>query len=62
MFQKMQTDNEKIIRCSFFIAQRIAQTMKPHSEGDFVKKCLTDVAEKMCPKLAQKFEKISLPR
>ena len=36
MFQKMHTDNEKIVRCSFLIPQRIAQTMKPHSEGDFV--------------------------
>ena len=62
MFQKMQTVNEKIVRCSFFIAQRIAQTMKPYSEGDFVKKCLTDVAEEMCPKLVQEFEKISLSR
>ena len=27
MFQKMYTDNEKTVRCSFLIAQRIAQTM-----------------------------------
>ena len=60
--RRLQTDNEKIVRCSFFIAQRIAQTMKPHSKGDFVKKCLTDVAEEMCPKLVQEFEKISLSR
>ena len=32
LFQKMHTDNEKTVRCSFLIAQRIAQTMKPHSE------------------------------
>ena len=47
MFQKMRTDNEKIVRCSFLIAQGIAQTIKPYSKGDFVKKCLTDVAEEM---------------
>ena len=29
-------------------------------EDDFVKKCLTDVAKEMCPKMVQKFEKISL--
>ena len=46
----------------FLIAQRIVQTMKPYSEGDFVKKCLTDVAEEMCPKMVQQFEKISLSR
>ena len=36
--------------------------MKPCSEGDFVKKFLTDVAEEMCPKMIQEFEKISFSR
>ena len=58
MFQKMHTDNEKTAWCSFLIAQRIAQTMKPYSEGDFVKKYLTKVAEELCPKMVQEFEKI----
>ena len=62
MFQKMHIDNEKTVRCSFLIAQRMAQTMKPYSEGNFVKKCLTDVAEEMCPKMVQELEKISLSR
>ena len=62
MFQKMHTDNEKTVQCSFLIAQRIAQitSMKPYSEQDFVKKCLTDVAEEMCLKMVQKYKKISL--
>ena len=58
----MHTDNEKTVRCSFLIAQSIAQTMKPYSEGHFVKKCLTDVAEEMCSKMGQEFEKTSLWR
>ena len=36
--------------------------MKSYSKGDFVNKCLTDVAEEMCPKMVQEFEKISLSR
>ena len=36
--------------------------MKPYSEGDFVKKCLTDVADERCPKTVREFEKISLSR
>ena len=36
--------------------------MKLYSEGDFVKKCLTDVAEEVCPKMVQEFEKITLSR
>ena len=62
MFQKMHTDNKKTVRYSFLIAQRIAQTIKPYSEGDFVKKCVADVAEEMCSKMVQEFEKISLSR
>ena len=34
--------------------------MKLYSEGDFVKKCLTDVTEEMCPKMVQELKKISL--
>ena len=62
MFQKMYTDNEKTVQYSFLIAQRITQTMKPYSKGDFVKKCLTDAGEEMCPKMEQQFKKISLLR
>ena len=62
MFQKLHTDNEKTVRCGILIAQRIAQTMKPYFEIDFEKKCLTDVAEEMCPKMLQELEKISLSR
>ena len=57
MFQKMHTDNEKTVRCSLLIAQRIAQTMKSYFKGDFVKKCLTDVAEEMCPKMVRSSRK-----
>ena len=44
MYQKMYTDNKKTVRCSFLIPQGVAQTVKPYSEGDFVKKYI-DVAE-----------------
>ena len=56
----MRTDNEKVVRCSFLISRRIAQDMKPYSDDNFVKQCLTDVAEEMCPKMVQEYEKISL--
>ena len=58
----MRTDNEKVVRCSFLISRRIAQNMKPYSDGNFVKQCLTDVAEQMCPKMVQEYEKSSLSR
>ena len=36
--------------------------MKLYFEGHFVKKCLTNVAEEMCPKMVQEFAKIRLSR
>ena len=36
--------------------------MMLYSEDDVVKRCLTDVAKEMCPKMIQEFEKISLSR
>jgi len=51
MFQKMCTNIEKVVRCSFLIAHKIAQNMKPYSDGNFLKQCLTDVAEEMCPEM-----------
>jgi len=62
MLKKMRTDNEKVVRCSSLIAQRIAQNMKPYSDGNFVKQCLIDVAEEMCPEMVQEYEKLSLSR
>jgi len=31
--------------------------MKPYSDGNFVKQCFFDVAEEMCPKMVQEYEK-----
>jgi len=62
MFQKMRTDNEKVVRCSFLIAEKIAQNVKQYSDGNYVKQCLIDVTEEMCPKMVQGYEKISLSR
>ena len=57
IFQKICVDNKKAVRCSFLIAQRIAQTMEPYSDGNFVKQCLTDIAEEMCSKMVQELRK-----
>jgi len=51
MFQKVHSNNEKAVWHSFVIAQKIAQMMKPYPDGKFVKKCLIDVAQEMCPKM-----------
>ena len=62
MFQNMRSDNKKAARSSFLIAQKIAESMKPYSDGHFVKKCLMNAAQEMCPKMVTELEKISLSR
>jgi len=34
--------------------------MKLYSDGNFVKQCLIDVAEEICPKMVQEYKKIDL--
>ena len=58
----MRSDNEKAVRSSFLIARKIAERMKPYSDGYFVKKCLMNAAQEMCPKMVTELEKISLSR
>ena len=56
----MRSDNEKVLRSSFLIAHRIAKKMKAYFNGDFVKECLIDVAQEICPKMMSEIQKISL--
>ena len=62
MFQNMRNDNEKVLRSSFLIAHRIAKKTNTYSDGDFVKECLIDVAQEICPKMVSEIQKISLSR
>ena len=62
MFQNMRGGNEKAVRSSFLIAQKTAEKLKPFSDGHFVKECLMNAAQEMCPKMVTELEKISLSR
>ncbi|CAK8679888.1 unnamed protein product [Clavelina lepadiformis] len=55
MIRKMHSDSEKAVRCSYLIALRIAKSMKPYSDGNFVKQCIMDIAQEMCPKMKCEF-------
>ena len=44
------------------IAKRIATNLKPSSDGDFVKNCVIDAVESVCPKSVEDFKRISLSR
>ena len=47
---------------SFMVAYHIAKHNKPFSDGEFIKKCMLDVADQVCPEKRQKFEEVSLSR
>ena len=47
---------------SFKVAYHIAKHKKPFSDGEFIKKCMLDVADQVCPEKRQKFEEVSLLR
>ena len=44
------------------VAYHIARHSKPFSDRDFIKKCMLDVADQVCPEKRQKFEEVSLSR
>ena len=62
MFTKARSDNEKAVRLSCLLSQKIAEKMKPYSDGEFLKESLSLVAAEMCPNMAKEFDKISLSR
>lgn len=41
--------NQSSVRASFRVAQLIASSGKPFTDGEFVKKCLNAVVEEVCP-------------
>ena len=47
---------------SYEVAELIAQHGKPFSDGDFIKQCLTKVAEIICPEKMQEFNNVSMSR
>jgi len=46
--------NQSSVRASFRVAELVASSGKPFTDGEFVKTCLNAVAEEVCP------EKMSL--
>lgn len=48
-FQKFTKRSETITLASYQLAWNIARATKPYNEGEFVKKCLSDVVEILSP-------------
>ncbi|XP_037553998.1 general transcription factor II-I repeat domain-containing protein 2-like [Nematolebias whitei] len=52
--------NQSSVRASFRVAQLIASSGKPFTDGEFVKKCMNAVAEEVCPEKKDVFNAVSL--
>lgn len=61
-FTKIREINDSAVKTSFIIANEIAKSSKPFSDGEFIKMCMIQAAEVVCPDKKQAFNNISLTR
>ena len=62
VFLKTKVAQKAATHASFVVAHNIAKHSKSFSDGEFVKKCMLDVADQVCPEQKKKFEEVSLSR
>ncbi|KAM3850917.1 general transcription factor II-I repeat domain-containing protein 2A-like [Vipera latastei] len=62
MFRKAKSQSEAAVKASFIVAEEIAKSARPFTEGEFLKHCMIKVCEVMCPDQKQAFSNISLSR
>ncbi|XP_029634955.1 general transcription factor II-I repeat domain-containing protein 2A-like [Octopus sinensis] len=62
IFRKIDDGLKKYAKVSFVIAEKIAHNMKPFSEGDFIKECITSAIEILCPEKEKAIKCVSLLR
>ena len=62
MFKKPKIEKESVLKASYIVCEEIAKSLKPHAEGEFVKKCMLKVVEILAPDQKKKFEDVSLSR
>lgn len=51
---------KKLLLASYTVAWEVAKSMKPYTEGNFIKKCINGIAKVICPDLIDTFNKIKL--
>ncbi|KAJ8889386.1 hypothetical protein PR048_008885 [Dryococelus australis] len=59
VFENSKGDGEASVRASYAIAELIAKNCKCYGDSEFVKQCLVETAEIVCPEKVQNFRKIS---
>lgn len=62
MFTKAKSQSDAAVKASFVVAEEIAKSARPFTEGEFVKRCMIKVCDVMCPDKKQAFLNVSLSR
>ncbi|XP_076335740.1 general transcription factor II-I repeat domain-containing protein 2-like [Tachypleus tridentatus] len=60
LFTRKFVENESVTRTNYKIVHRMAERGKPFTDGNFIKECMMDAANELCPEKANFFESISL--
>ncbi|UYV69078.1 EPM2AIP1 [Cordylochernes scorpioides] len=60
MFSKVSQESEAAVHESYVLSEMIAKHSKPFTEGDFIKECLIEAAEIVCPGSVKTFQAIKL--
>ena len=59
MFTNQNNHLERSVKASYLVAKLIADRKKHFTDGEFVKECLMEIVETVCPeKILLKFKKI----
>ena len=56
IFTEKSDNADNLLRASYIVSEKIAKHSKNYSDGEFVKDCLTVVAECLCPEKRKDFD------
>ncbi|GAA6217531.1 general transcription factor II-I repeat domain-containing protein 2-like, partial [Lates japonicus] len=61
-FTHAKSQSEAAVKASFIVAEEIAKSARPFTEGEFLKSCMIKVCDVLCPDKKQMLANVSLRR
>uniref|UniRef100_A0A8C6VWZ3 SPIN-DOC-like zinc-finger domain-containing protein n=1 Tax=Nothobranchius furzeri TaxID=105023 RepID=A0A8C6VWZ3_NOTFU len=62
LFTKAKSQSEAAVRASLIVAEEVAKSARPFTEGELIKTCMLKVCNAVCPDKRQLFSNVSLSR
>lgn len=62
LFTYAKSQNEAAVKASFIVAEEVAKSARPFTEGEFIKNCMLKICDAVCPDKRQLFSNVSLSR